>query len=73
MSLNRVVIRNAHVKYERTASYVLKVMSNVKVVRYVGQMSLGKKYWYKQKGLDLRNIHVKYLRNKNEKQCIIAE
>ena len=42
MALDRVVSRNTHVKCERPASKVSKIMSNVKVVIYVGQMSLGK-------------------------------
>ena len=37
-----VVTRNAHAKYEYPASPVSKVLSDIYVVRYVGQRSLGK-------------------------------
>ena len=35
-------------------------MDNVKVFRYVGQTSQGQKFWNEQKGLIIKNVHVKY-------------
>ena len=57
-----LITRNTRVKYQSSSTPCLKVISNVKVFKKMGQTprSQGQKYWYPWKGLITGNVHVKY-------------